>query len=117
MSLFSCLIRSDYNFVLIFFVYFLWQQNYSPLAPHIVNYLFYFSKSLGAVAISIIFDILFAIIEIPVWTKFDQGNPIWQTLRGMHNFGIFTFVIIMILKLGLAFFLFKKTKLPSAAII
>lgn len=106
-SLFSCLIRSDYNFVIIFFVYFLWQQKYSPLAPHIV--LFFLLQSLAAVGVSIVFDILFAIVEIPAWTAFDVGNPVWQTLKGMHNFGIFCYVIILLLKLGLGYFLFKMT--------
>jgi hypothetical protein len=67
-------------------------------------------KSLAATGLSLIFDVLFAIIEIPAWTAYDEGNQVWQTLRGMHNFGIFCYVLILILKLGLAFFLFKKTR-------
>ena len=53
-------------------------------------------------------DIIFAIVEIPAWTTVDQGNNVWQTIRGMHNFGIFCYVVNLLLKLGLAFFLFKK---------
>lgn len=33
-----------------------------------------------------------------VWMSEDEGNGIWQTLRPMHNFGVFCFVLIMILK-------------------
>lgn len=73
-------------------------------------YLLFYIQSLAAVGISIIFDILFAIVEIPAWSKYDEGNPVWQTLSGMHNFGIFCFVLILLLKLGLGFFLFKMTQ-------
>jgi hypothetical protein len=67
----------------------------------------YLFQSLAAVAISLIFDILFAIVEIPAWSKYDEGNSVWQTLKGIHSFGIFCFVVILLLKLGLGFFLFK----------
>jgi hypothetical protein len=65
------------------------------------------------VALTIVFDVLFAIVEISAWTTYDEGNPVWQTLRPLHNFGIFCFAVILILKLALGFFLFKKHKAES----
>ena len=57
-----------------------------------------------------IVDFLFAITEMPVWTAFDPNNSVWQTLRPMHNFGIFCFVIINILKIILLVFSCKALK-------
>jgi hypothetical protein len=36
--------------------------------------------------------------EIRVWITEDPNNGIWQTLRPMHNFGIFCFSLILLLK-------------------
>ena len=52
-------------------------------------------------------DFLFLITEMPVWTKEDPNNDVWQTLRPLHNFGIFCFVLINILKLLMTIFLCK----------
>lgn len=43
-------------------------------------------------------DLIFLFTEIRVWVSDDPSNGIWQTLRPMHNFGIFCFALIMILK-------------------
>lgn len=51
-----------------------------------------------AVIVLILIDIIFAFTELRVWVSEDPNNPIWQTLRPMHNFGIFCFSLIMILK-------------------
>jgi hypothetical protein len=51
-----------------------------------------------------IVDLLFALTEIPVWTSLDNLNEVWQTMRPLHNFGIFCFVIINILKIILVFY-------------
>jgi hypothetical protein len=50
-------------------------------------------------------DLIFAVSEIPVWTSFDADNPVWQTIRPMHNFGIFCFVVINLLKILLLVFI------------
>lgn len=52
----------------------------------------------AGVAVLIIVDIIFAFTEIRVWVSEDPGNPVWQTLRPMHNFGIFCYALIMLLK-------------------
>jgi hypothetical protein len=36
-----------------------------------------------------------------VWTSDDPINAVWQTIRPLHNFGIFCFVLINILKIVL----------------
>lgn len=53
----------------------------------------------GATIILFIVDLLFLLVEIPVWTSTDPNNPVWQTIRSLHGFGIFCFVVINILKL------------------
>ncbi len=53
---------------------------------------------LASVITATVFDLLFLFTEMRVWIQDDTNNPIWGTLRPMHNFGIFCFVIIMILK-------------------
>ena len=55
----------------------------------------------GAVILLFVVDFLFAVIEFPVWTAVDPNNSVWQELRAMHNFGIFLFVVINILKIVL----------------
>ena len=53
----------------------------------------------GATIILFVVDLLFLLVEIPVWNQEDLNNPVWQTIHGLHSFGIFLFVIINILKL------------------
>jgi hypothetical protein len=53
----------------------------------------------GATIILFVVDLLFLLVEIPVWTSTDPNNPVWQTIRSLHGFGIFCFVVINILKL------------------
>lgn len=93
---FSCLIRSDYNFAIIFFCYFIWQQRKDSLALKIVTSII--TKILAGSISLILVDIIFMFTEIRVWISEDPNNGIWQTLRPMHNFGIFCFSLIMLLK-------------------
>ena len=65
------------------------------------NCIFYITQISGAVILLFVVDFLFAVIEFPVWTAFDANNSVWQELRPMHNFGIFLFVVINILKIVL----------------
>jgi hypothetical protein len=53
----------------------------------------------GATIILFIVDLLFLLVEIPVWNQTDPNNPVWQTIHGLHSFGIFCFVVINIFKL------------------
>jgi hypothetical protein len=61
-----------------------------------------------------IVDIIFALAELPVWTAFDPANAVWQTLRPMHNFGIFCFVVINLLKIVLLVLTCRALKSFSA---
>lgn len=53
----------------------------------------------GATIILFIVDLLFVLTEVPVWTSNDPNNQVWQTIRPLHGFGIFCFVLINIFKL------------------
>ena len=54
---------------------------------------------LAATIVLLVFDLIFAFTEIRVWVSEDPNNPVWQTIRPMHNFGIFCFVLINVLKI------------------
>ncbi len=45
-----------------------------------------------------VFDIIFVFTEIRVWGQVDDKNPVWQTIKPLHGFGIFCFVVINCLK-------------------
>jgi hypothetical protein len=53
--------------------------------------------------------------EVPVWTSPDPNNPVWQTIRPLHGFGIFCFVVINILKLILLVITIKGASAASQA--
>lgn len=67
----------------------------------------------GAVIILFVVDFLFAVTEIPVWTSTDNLNSVWQTIRPLHNFGIFCYVLINLLKIVLIFFTCRAGKAAS----
>jgi hypothetical protein len=46
-----------------------------------------------------IVDLLFILTEVPVWLAEDPSNPVWQTIRPLHGFGIFCYVVIYVLKI------------------
>lgn len=56
---------------------------------------------LASLILLIIFDIIFAFVEIRVWVTDDPQNAVWQTIRPLHNFGIFCYSLIMILKVNI----------------
>jgi hypothetical protein len=49
--------------------------------------------------ISIIFDIVYAILDVRVWYKVDEYQPIWQTIYPMHAFATGTFLLEFALKI------------------
>ena len=53
---------------------------------------------MASVILLFIIDLIFAFTEIGVWLSNDPKNPIWATLRSMHNFGVFCFSVILALK-------------------
>ena len=60
-------------------------------------------------------DLLFLLTEIPVWTTEDKSNPVWQTIRPLHGFGIFCFVLINIFKLILLVLTLRANSAASQA--
>jgi hypothetical protein len=62
---------------------------------------------MGCLVVLFVFDLIFCLTEFSVWTSIDIGNPVWQTIRPLHNFGIFCFVLINILKIVLTVFVGK----------
>ncbi len=57
---------------------------------------------MGTLVVLFMFDLIFLFTEISAWTSTDSTNPVWQTIRPMHNFGIFCFILINLLKIILA---------------
>lgn len=75
------------------------------------NRISFFTQISGAIIMLFVIDFLFAITEMPVWTGDDPINPVWQTIRPLHNFGIFCFVVINLLKIFLLVLTCKAQKL------
>jgi hypothetical protein len=62
---------------------------------------------MGTLVILFIFDLIFLLTQFSVWTSVDEGNPVWQTIRPLHNFGIVCYVAINVLKIVLTVFVGK----------
>lgn len=71
---------------------------------------------MGTLIALFIFDLIFLFTEIPTWTSNDSSNPVWQTLRPMHNFGIFCFIVINILKIILTVLVGKGISQTNTAV-
>ena len=50
-----------------------------------------------ALAVLFLFDFIYIFTEMRLWGQSDSGNPVWDTIRPLHGFGIFCFVVINIL--------------------
>jgi hypothetical protein len=71
---------------------------------------------MGTLVALFIFDLIFVFTEISTWTSNDSTNPVWQTLRPMHNFGIFCLIVINILKIILTVFVGKGISETNKAV-
>jgi hypothetical protein len=71
---------------------------------------------MGTLIALFIFDLIFLFTEISVWTSTDSSNPVWQTIRPLHNFGIFCFVLINILKIVLTVLIGKGISETNKAV-
>lgn len=89
MSAWACLIRSDYNFVLLSFAYFVFVSSREYFVTNVLFYLV-----IGVVVL----DIIFFLFVPKAWMSYDEVNSLWNGLRGIHGFGIFCSVIILALK-------------------
>ena len=63
-----------------------------------------------------VFDAVFLVTEIHLWTQKDASDPVWQTLRPMHGFGIVCFAVINVLKIVLLVFVCKGISLAGKAV-
>ena len=55
---------------------------------------------------SVIFDVVYAIVDVRVWYKVDEYQPIWQTVYPMHVFVTGTFVLEFVFKIVILILLF-----------
>ncbi len=60
-----------------------------------------------ALGVLFVFDFIFIFTEMRLWTQVDAGNAVWDTIRPLHGFGIFCFVVINILKIVMMVFVGK----------
>lgn len=97
-SAWACLIRSDYNFVFLFFAYFYLVSRKDHVSLTIVIYwliqLFYMIIGLC------VLDLFFFLFVPSTWMSYEENNIVWNNLHGMHVFAIFCSAIIFILKVN-----------------
>lgn len=62
---------------------------------------FYPTKIMGTLIVLTIFDFIFIFTEIRVWGDNDPKNSVWNSLKPMHGFGVFCFIVINLLKIVL----------------
>lgn len=111
----ACLIRSDFNYAVVFFCYFAWQNRKDRISLNLV-----FDSLMqvtACVVLLLIYDLLFFVLEARVWLKFDKVNPVWNRLSGLHNFAIFCSAIIFLLKLLLLYFLCRAKRIDQRSLI
>jgi hypothetical protein len=101
-SAWSCLIRTDYNFVLMFFLYFVWANRQDKLT---VTLLFYANIAL------FVFDFIYFLSTFGSWTTNDPTNTLWNSLRGLHGFVIFTSVVEEVVRLIGLYYLYRRNKM------
>jgi hypothetical protein len=53
-----------------------------------------------AIIVLAIYDVLFAILEMRVWTTEEIGNNVWNSLNSLHGFAIFCSIIEFVLKVN-----------------
>lgn len=95
-SAWACLIRSDYNFVFLFFAYFYLASKKDRNSILIVN--MNRLQIFSLVILLIIMDILFFVFVPGSWMSYQENNTVWNNLHGLHGFAIFLSVIIFLLK-------------------
>lgn len=71
---------------------------------------------MAALVLATVFDFIFIFTEIRVWMQNIPSNPVWGQLRPMHNFGLFCFICINILKIILMILIGKGIKDQNKAV-
>ena len=95
-SAWGCLIRSDYNFVFLFFAYFLLISKKDRISITIVFHILI--QIFGLIIMLIIMDIIFFIFIPSSWMSDSEGNFVWNNLQSMHGFAVFIAIIVFTLK-------------------
>ena len=103
-SAWSCLIRTDFNFVIMFFFYFVWVNRQDKLTINVLLY--------GNIALLVI-DLIFFLTAFHSWTTSDPNNPLWDDLKGLHGFAIFTSCLQEVIRIIGIFYLYKRNKLEA----
>lgn len=103
-SIFNCLVRSDYNLVIGLICYFFWQNRENRLKN--VSLI-----TLLVLIITTIFDLLFILIVWKSWTSFNVPSKIWQHMEFLHITVLITSIINMVLKVLAAVFIKNEEKL------
>jgi hypothetical protein len=95
-SAWGCLIRSDYNFVFLFFAYFYLVSKKDFVSVTIVY--FYLYKTFALVIVLQVMDLIFFVFVPNSWMNDQTDNYLWNNLKGLHGFAIFLAVLVFILK-------------------
>ncbi len=62
---------------------------------------------MGTLILLLVFDFIFIFVEIRVWNTEDLNNTAWMSIKSMHGFGTFCFILINLLKILLTVFIWK----------
>ena len=111
----ACLIRSDFNFAVIFFCYFAWQNRKDLICINLV--LFRLMKLTALVTLTLILDIVFAVVQGRKWMQLDDMDMLWNSLAGLHKFSLFCSAIVFILKIVLLWFLCSAKRIYTSSVI
>ena len=106
LSVSSCLIRNDYNVLFSFLILILLNRFYSENKKFYSKILIHLLLALAAV------DIVWLVVILPYWnTKSKSRNPYWESLSGVHTFGLIMAFLELFIKLIMAvaiFFEYRK---------
>eukprot|EP00744_Colponema_vietnamica_P008392 GILI01011971.1.p1 GENE.GILI01011971.1~~GILI01011971.1.p1 ORF type:complete len:244 (-),score=67.25 GILI01011971.1:172-822(-) len=112
-STFSCLIRTDFNFVFALLGYYIWTVNDKSGKKDTEGIKNYFIFMIFV----FLLDLLWLIIMGTAWTTAPLSHPYYSQTSGLRGFALFTSVIVLLAKVPLLFFLFQvwKTLTPPSA--
>jgi hypothetical protein len=102
-SMFNCIVRSDYNIVISLICYFYWTSRQTKL-KRISNIIYLI------VLISNIFDIVWLFLVWSKWTASENISLIWQQLWFWHILVITFSLVNILLKSGAILLIYNESK-------
>ena len=102
-SMFNCIVRSDYNIVVALVCFFYWHSRHSKI-NRVANIIYI------VLMVVTIFDIVWLIIVWKSWTGTNWASDVWKRLRFWHISVIIGTIINMVLKLVAMLFVFLAVK-------